>query len=153
MAYCLQADVEQSAGGPARLKQLCDWDNNNAVDAGVVDKAIAKADALINSYATKHFTVPFNPVPPIIAQHSADLAKLYLIKSRRSLDDAEQREWDAIAGTQKGNEGWLLLLAQGVVTPGTDPMPTKHGTMAVDSVETTLPSDRDVSREKLADFW
>jgi phage gp36-like protein len=153
MAYSVQADVENAAGGAQRLKELADWDNNNTVDAGVVAAAIATADGLIDSFATKHFTVPFNPVPETIKRASARLAKWEIVRSRRALTDDEQRDYDQLAGTQKGNEGWLLLLAQGVVTPGGDPLPTKHSTMAPDTVETSLPSDRDVSRDKLGGFW
>lgn len=153
MAYCVQADVEEAAGGVERLKQLADWDNDAAVDAAALTSAIAKADALIDSFAAKRFTVPFNPVPEIIKQHSAELAKLTLVKRRRMLDDDEQKEWDSIAGTETGKEGWLLKLATGVVVPGGDPLPTKHSTMAADAVDTTLPSDRDISRDKTAGFW
>jgi phage gp36-like protein len=153
MAYSTQADVQTAAGGAKRFLQLADWDNTNAIDAAVVTAAIAKADALIDSFASKRFTVPFNPVPEIIKQHSADLAKLIIVKRRGVLDDDQQREWDSIAGTETGKEGWLLKMAQGVVTPGGDPLPPKHSTMAVDSVDATLPDDRDISREKLGGYW
>jgi phage gp36-like protein len=153
VAYSDQADVEFAAGGAGRLAQLADWDEDTAVDASAIAAAIATADALIDSFATKHFTVPFSPVPETIRRVSARLAKWELVRSRRPLTDPEQREWDRDAGTQKGNEGWLLLLAQGVVTPGGDPLPTKHSTMAPDEAVSTLPSDRDASRDKLGGFW
>lgn len=153
MPYCVQADVQNAAGGEARLKQLADWDSNAALDAAVVTDAIAAADALIDSFASKRFTVPFNPVPEIIKRTSAELAMLTIARNRAGLSDAQQKRWDELAGTERGREGWLYQLATGVVTPGGDPLPTKHGTMAVDSVETTLPSDRDNSRDKLGGFW
>lgn len=154
MPYSVQADVQSAAGGLKKLKELADWDNDGAVDAAEVTSAIASADALIDSYASKRFTVPFNPVPATIKDCSARLARLKLARRRPGLwDQAMQDEWDELAGTDEKKPGWLLLLATGVVTPGGDPLPTKHTTMSVDSVETTLPSDRDVSRDKTGGFW
>lgn len=153
MAYCVQADVELAVGGLKRLKQLMDWDNDGAVDVATVTDCIAEADALIDSFAAKRFTVPFNPVPPIIKRMSAQLAPLVGARRRRVLTEGEQIQWDSIAGTEQGKEGWLLKLATGVVTPGTDPMPTQHGTMANDGVEIALPGDRDASRDKLGGYW
>lgn len=152
MAYSTQTDVEQAAGGAIRLLQLVDWDNNNAIDAARLAAAIAKADSLIDSYAVKHYKVPFATVPPIITTHSADLAMLYLVRSRGPLSDVEQDLWDSIAGTDEKKPGWLLLLAKGIVTLGVDPAPPASE-MVVDQVETAMPTDRDVSREKLAGWW
>lgn len=152
MPYCVQADVQNAAGGEKRLKQLADWDNNAAIDAAVITDAIAAADALIDSFASKRFTVPFNPVPEIIKRTSAELAMLHIARNRGGLSDAMQKRWDELAGTERGREGWLYQLATGVVTPGGDPLPTKHGAMVVDSVETSLPSERGIARDKLGDF-
>lgn len=153
MPYSVQADVENAVGGNKRLKQLFDWDSNGAVDVTAVDSCIAEADALIDSFASKRFTVPFNPVPPIIKSMSARLAGLVAARRRGPMTDDQLREWNSIAGTETGNEGWLYRLATGVVTPGGDPLPTAHSTMQNDGVETTMPSDRDVSRDKLGGFW
>lgn len=153
MAYCAQSDVQQAAGGAKRLKQLTDWDNNAAEDPQVIIDAIAAADALIDSFASKRFSVPFNPVPPIVKLVSAELAMLTLARNRTGFDDRMQKRWDELAGTEKGREGWLFQLATGVVTPGGDPLPAKHSTMAPDSVELTLPADRDISRDKTGGFW
>ena len=65
----------------------------------------------------------------------------------------EETDWEKIAGTDERQPGWLLLLARGEVTPGSDPLPRAHGTLQNDSVETTMPADRDAAREKLAGFW
>lgn len=153
MAYSVQEDVEDDAGGADRLRQLADWDNDGIADAARVTAAIAKADALIDSYASKRFHVPFAPVPEIIKQHSATLAKLLLARRRGQMTQDEQDEWESIAGTDENKPGWLLQLANGTVTPGGDPLPLRHGSMSVDSVDTALPDDRDASREKLAGFW
>lgn len=153
MAYCTQADMQNAAGGAKRFLQLTDWDNNNAIDAQVITDAIAEADSRIDEAAAKLYTVPFNPVPEPIKRRSAEIALLITIRRRLGFDESHQKWWDELTSSKKGEEGWLLLLANGVVTPGTDPMPVKHSTMAVDSVDTKLPTDRDVSRDKLGGFW
>jgi phage gp36-like protein len=133
------------------LVELADWDGDGIADR--IADAITKADALIDSFASKQFHVPFSPVPPIIAQHSATLAKLSLARRRGQLTHDELEEWDSITSTDTKKPGWLYLLARGVVTPGGDPLPLAHSTMVADTVETTLPGDRDAARDKLAGFW
>lgn len=153
MPYCAQDDVQHAAGGLKKLKELVDWDNDGTADAVEVTAAIANADALIDSFCAGRFSVPFNPVPSTIRRCSAELARIMLARDRNVMTDALQQRWEEIAGTDDRKPGWLLLLAKGVVTPGTDPQPAKHSTMAVDSVETTLPAERDTSRDKTSGFW
>jgi phage gp36-like protein len=153
MAYCTQEDVQQANGGLARLVQLTDWNRLGVPGVDEIVGAIAEADDLINSFASKVASVPYSPVPGIIRRTSASLAKLILVRNRGQLTDRLQLEWDRIAGTDKSCPGWLYLLATGVVTVGTDPLPPPHGSLAVDGVDTQLPPDRDVAREKLVGFW
>lgn len=153
MAYSVQLDVQNAVGGARRLVELADWDGDGVADVAVLADAIAKADALIDSFASKRFHVPFSPVPTIITQHSATLARLTMARRRGQLTQDEQDEWDTIAGTDEKKPGWLLLLARGVVTPGGDPLPTAHSTMQNDFVDTVMPSDRDAARDKLGGFW
>jgi len=150
VAYSSQTDVQNAVGGAKKLAQLTDWDNTGTgPNATVIADAIAEADSLIDSYASKRFHVPFSPVPEIIKRMSAKLARIILVKRRNQLTDDEKQEWDQIAG----EKGWLYQLATGVVTPGGDPLPPAHGTMAPDVVEDDLPEERDASRDNLAGFW
>jgi phage gp36-like protein len=66
VAYSTQADVSNALGGDRRLVQTFDWDGDGIADAAVVTDCVAEADALIDSFASKRFHVPFNPVPEII---------------------------------------------------------------------------------------
>lgn len=152
MPYSVQGDVQNACGGLKRLKQAFDWDADGNVDTAQVTDCIAEADSLIDSFASKRFRVPFNPVPDIIKRFSARLAVLIAARRRGPLTEAQQNDWDSIAGTEQGKEGWLYRLATGVVTPGGDPLPTAHSTMQNEGV-TDLPSDRDISRDKLGGFW
>lgn len=152
MAYSTQADIQMAVGGAKRLLELADWDRDGVTDAAVIADVIAEADALIDSFAAKKFTVPFNPVPQMIRRCSADLAPLMCIRRRNLLSAEQQTRWDQWASTDDKNPGWLLLLSRGVVTPGTDPSPVQSS-MVVDQVETALPTDRDTSRDKLSGYW
>ncbi len=55
-----------------------------SVDTAKVDAAIAKADALIDSYCGQVETVPFTTIPAIIKQHSITIA-IYFLYTRRSV--------------------------------------------------------------------
>ena len=59
MAYSTQADLESACGGAERLVQLADWDRDGIPDPPRIADAITKADALIDSFASKQFHVPF----------------------------------------------------------------------------------------------
>lgn len=153
MAYSVQADVQNTLGGAKRLIEEFDWDRDGAADAAVITDCIAEADALIDSFASKRFTVPFAPVPETIRRTSARLAVLIGARRRGMMTHSQETEWDQLAGTERGKEGWLYQLARGIVTPGGDPLPTGHSQLQDDATETELPDDRDVSRDKLGGFW
>lgn len=147
MPYCLNGDVENQAGGNDRMVQLTDWDKNGTVDVARVDAAIATADAEIDSHACHRYRVPFNPVPAVIKEKSAELAFL-ILRRRRGANmwgQEEQLRWDAIVG----KDGWLQLLREGKVTVGTVPGALKNDEMVVDTAVATLSESRDVSRDKL----
>lgn len=153
MAYSTQADVQNSCGGLERLKQLFDWDRDGTADPAVITDFIARADALMNSYFVKRYTVPLvAPVPDIVRTYSADLARLMAARRRAGLSEHEREEWDTIASTDEKQPGWLMLVAAGTVTLGVDPAPAPSA-MVVDQVETALPEDRDISRCKLSGYW
>jgi len=144
LAYSVLADLQQQLGGAARLLQLLDWDGDGVIDP------IREADALIDSFASKHFTVPFNPVPDTIRTTSAQLA-IIIIRRRRmaQLSPADELRWEQLAGPN----GWLDRLAAGVVTPGGDPLPPKHGTMEPDGATTQMSGDRELAGCKTSGFW
>lgn len=131
-------------GGQDRLVEISDFDKDAEPDVDVIDRAIAAADATINSYVAKQFAVPIANPSPVIVAMSADLAKLNLIKWRRTMTVDEQTE------LQQHTE-WLTQLSDGKVTIDTDPPPPKHSTR-VDKV-VDRPSTMDVSRSKLGGFW
>lgn len=118
MAYCDMMDVQVAAGGPDQLIELTDQDRNGAVDGIVLDKAIARADALINTHVAKLFSIPVTPVPTELKERSAELAVYYLRKQNRALTKDDQDNYDA-------HMKWLKALADGEVTLDSNPLPLK----------------------------
>lgn len=115
MPYCTQSDVEESAGGAARLRQLADWDSNGAVDA--LANPIAKAEAWINSYVERQRAVPLDPVPEIIRWTCADEVVYRLKKARGPISDDEHR-------AHEERERWLEGIAEGKISLGVTPAPS-----------------------------
>ena len=64
------------------IVQLSDDNHDRASDAGVVEEAISKADAIIDSYIGGRYRVPLTEVPRIIGDISAQLA-IYFLYERR----------------------------------------------------------------------
>ncbi len=143
MAYSIEADVRNAVGGANTLKQLLDRNADGTADTGVLDAAIAEADALIDSYASKRFAVPFTTPSTQITKLSARLAGYYLRRGRGVLTQP-----DMVA--HESDEKWLKALADGDVLPGVEPIPTKSA--IVNDAMTPRSSLKDVSRAKLKGF-
>jgi hypothetical protein len=82
MPYCTESDILTEIS-EAELIGLTDDESTGAVIDAVVTAAIAKADALIDSYCGQVETVPFTTVPDIVQQHSVTIA-IYFLYARRS---------------------------------------------------------------------
>jgi phage gp36-like protein len=133
-------------GGPARLLELSDLANLNSLDAGVIDAAIAEADAEIDSYIGHRFAVPLSTVPPIITLKSAAWAARILRRNRYNgqplQDDLEREATD---------REWLRGVADGTISLGLEPTPV-GASMVIDKA---APRDAtlSVSRERTKGFW
>lgn len=64
------------------IKELTDDVNSGAVENAVIARAIADADAVIDSFCMSRYTVPFSPVPDIIRSISVDISIFNLFKRR-----------------------------------------------------------------------
>lgn len=118
MAYTTRDAVEIAAGGAARLLQLADFSGEGEEDEGLVEDAIAEADALINSYvrrAGREVPLP-EPVPPVVARLSASLA-VHILKARRDT----LTETDLVQHEQR--LAWLAGLVKGEVDLGVSSPP------------------------------
>ncbi len=82
MPYCQLSDIQNVLRADALL-QLTDDDNAGAINQEVVNECIARGDALINSYCSARYIIPFAPpIPDVIRMLSEDLA-IYHLYARR----------------------------------------------------------------------
>lgn len=140
-------------GGRVKFDELFDLNGDGVADDVFVEQALRAANADIDQYAAKRFHVPFATVTDTISDKAAECARLRAESWRAIPFEGHEKRWEAMYGSDNFKPGWLLQLGKGMVTPGADPMPLKHSTMAVDSAIDSLPAERDISRDKLAGVW
>lgn len=113
MAYCTQSDLEEQISGED-LIALSDDEGNGLANANVIGRAIADADAEIDSYAGSRYAIPLSPVPVMIRKLSVDIA-IYNLFNRRSLNLP-----DARLARYENAIRFLRDLAKGLVSMGAD---------------------------------
>lgn len=123
MAYSSQTDVQNRAGGSARLRELSDFENAGSINATIVAAAIAEADAWIDTFVQKRFAVPLSPVPTSVLMLSANEA-VYRMKKWRSQATAEDDEDHII------RRDLLTAFANGANVLGVEPLPAKSKLVA-----------------------
>jgi len=121
MSYCSQTDILNQVDSTALL-QLTDDAGAGAIDADIVTRAIADADATIDSYCQDRYSIPLSPVPDKIRQVSVDIA-IYNLYSRR--DDVvpevrKERNKESIRFLEKVAEGKISLGANTPSPANTD---------------------------------
>lgn len=90
MPYCTQDDLV-AAVGEERLVLLADLDRDNFADTEVVLRAIADADATIDSYLSHRYPLPLSSTPPIVRQYAVDIT-LYRLSASHDVLTKETRE-------------------------------------------------------------
>ena len=140
MAYCTQADLLEQISQD-KLIQLTDDDDAGIVDSDMVTRAIADADAEIDSYCGTKYDIPFSPVPVMIRKVSVDIA-IYNLYARRqgAPEDRKERYDDAIS--------FLKDIAKGIASLGSD-APSVDDDAGPEA--TTVKSDRVFSRGRASD--
>lgn len=126
MGYIARTDIIARYGEDLLLV-LADRDGDGEEDEGVVDQALADADAEIDGYLAKRYTLPLPDVPPLLTRLAVDLAVYHLCNSDTLVtEQRRQRYEDAVA--------LLRRLSSGEVTLGQDPEPPASiGTVCVTS--------------------
>ena len=118
--YATEQDIIDRHGAAA-LTIAADRDNDGVADPGVVDKALADATVLMDSYIQKKYDLPLPaPTPEILAPVCVDVA-WYKLSSTPGMmtEEIERRHKDAIR--------WLENLAKGLVSLGVDQSPPSAG--------------------------
>jgi len=97
MAYATLTDL-QAAKSDTILKQLCEVTTLTPVPAAIT-AALAKADAVIDSYASKVYVTPVSPVPALLTAIAVDLALVALFgrnSQRQTPEDNEKSHQESI---------------------------------------------------------
>lgn len=113
MGYATQADLEARYGAEEVL-QLADRNRDGVIDAGVIDRALADAEAEINGYLGSRYQLPLADVPQIVNVYACDIAR-YRLYADLATDEVRRRYEDAVK--------FLRLAAEGKVKIG----PTQAG--------------------------
>ena len=97
MPYSTKADIQKEISDD-ELIGLTDDESAGIINDARVTAAIARADAMIDSYCGQIETVPFVIVPPVIKQHSITIAIYFLFARRSAVPEIRRKNYeDAIA--------------------------------------------------------
>ncbi len=122
MAYCILADIKEQLA-EEELVQLTDDVGAEVVDTVVIARAVADADAEIDSYCGGRYSVPFSPVPVMIRKISVDLA-IYNLSARRTYlkmpEDRQKRYENAVKFLRDVSKGLISLGAGAPDTTASD---------------------------------
>lgn len=110
MAYATPQDLETRFGADELLK-LADRDGDGLADAGVIERALADAEAEINGYLTARYRLPLATVPLLLTRLACDLARYAL---------AEDHTPEPVAKRAEEARQLLKRLADGTVNLGLD---------------------------------
>jgi phage gp36-like protein len=117
MAYATAAAL-MARFGEAALVQLSDRADPpaGAMDAAVVDTALADATETVNGYLASRYQVPLSPLPEPVKRAVCDIA-WYLLHRDVVPDLVRTRYQDALAYLEKAARGIVVLQAAGVPAP------------------------------------
>ncbi len=129
MTYATQQDLIDRYG-EEELLQLTDRANTGSIVAAVVNKALADADAEIDSYLAARYALPLATVPEVVVRLASDMARFYLYDDR------------ATEGVSKRYDNAVKLLrsiASGAASIGVD---SAHAQPATDGGPSVDGNDR-----------
>ncbi|RJP20721.1 MAG: DUF1320 domain-containing protein [Deltaproteobacteria bacterium] len=136
MAYAVQADLEQRFG-EAELVRLTDRASppTGQIDAAVVSRAIADAEAEINGYLASRYTLPLGSVPELLTRLACDIAR-YLLYDDVAPDQIRDRYKDAVTLLKGIAEGKVSL----AIDPTLQPAPqAETDVVAIRSADRAFP--------------
>ncbi len=110
MTYATQQDLVDRFG-ETEIVQLSNRAGGATVDAAVVGKALADADAEIDSYLCVRYTLPLASAPEIIVRLACDMARYYLY---------DEHATDQVTKRYDGAVKLLRAIASGAASIGVD---------------------------------
>lgn len=117
MPYATAAQMEAQFGS-RELIALTDRDNVGVVDAAVLARALADADAEIDSYLAGRYPLPLVGTFPVLVRHACNMARYYLSAAEvAEVDAVRSRYKDAIRYLESVRDGKTRLAADAVGAP------------------------------------
>jgi len=110
VTYAVQQDLVDRFG-QKEILELTDRTNTGNIDATVVGRALADADARINGYLQVRYVLPLASAPAVLVGIASDIARYYLFDDKAT-DQVTQRYKDAIK--------FLQDVASGAASIGVD---------------------------------
>ena len=141
MAYCTQSDLLKRIS-ETKLIQLTDDEDAGIIDTDVIAQAIIDADAEIDGYCGKRYTVPFTTVPAIILKFSVDIAIYNLYGRRKGAPTDRQDRYDNAIK-------FLTNVSKGFISLGED---DPDSTPAATNTPDITQNDRIFTRDKMNGF-
>jgi phage gp36-like protein len=140
MGYCDLDDILDMMD-EAEVIRYTDDEDAGVVNTAVTDKAMAAADALIDSHLATRYGVPVSPVPGIVRDLAVDIA-IYKICSRRgqSPEEIRTKYEDAVKYLEKVAAGKIRI-------PGANPADGNAGSDAVSIANSPRIFSRDSMKE------
>lgn len=130
MTYATQQNLIDRYG-ENELIQLTDRQGLGTIDATVVSRALADADAQINGYLAARYTLPLSaPVPTILERLACDITR-YALYEDRVTEIVEKRYKDAVA--------LLRDVSAGKAELGLDNTDNKPASKSVAEISSTTP--------------
>ena len=117
MTYATQADLTDRFGA-VELAQLTDRTNGVVIDATVLGRALADADAEIDSYLATRYSLPLASTPVVLVRMAADIAR-YRLYDDRVTDAVRQRYGDAVSLLKRMASGEVQLAGSTVLAAAT----------------------------------
>lgn len=111
MTYATQQNMIDRFGA-VELTQLTDRSNSGGIDAAVMARALADADAAINGYLSARYTLPLDPVPLVLERLACDIARYFLYEDRAT-EQVAKRYNDAVKMLEGISRGTVALGVDG----------------------------------------
>lgn len=103
--------------GLSELVRLTDEDGVGRVDKGALYAALSDATAEIDAYLAKRYATPLSPIPALITQLAADMAR-YKLHADIASESVIARYRDAVRTLERLAQGLAVLPGAAVVTGG-----------------------------------
>lgn len=121
MPYATAQDMTDQFGS-RELIALTDRDNNGAVDSVALARALADADAAIDSYLAGRYTLPLGGTFPMLKRAACDLARYFLSGADvTEVEAVRNRYKDAIRYLESIRDGKTRLAADAAGAAAPEP--------------------------------